>query len=402
MRWVRRENQTVQDDERSTTPPEPRSFGDRSSGPDSGGQALGSIALRQVRVNRADVQDNSKDANPMNRLVPYLDLYGRLSDDELGRLASVPPSVVANLRRQVVQVDRALSRFTDLLPRLTDAEMVRLTGATPKTIRFWRLCQPRFGIAGSEKDSWSVAQAAETLGRVQSSAELIRAGGNVGRASGTEPPLESGVPFERRATDELERVPTGEVRRMEAESHPTIETRRIGTGPLPTSEARRIETGTHAIADARQHLESGLYSMVEGARRKATGETHRATTPQPRPAAEREPGSVGNGVPARHGSGRVDLAKPQPVVPRPPAVSRRGRTEEVPAAASTPPVPSGSPEHPDVRRKQKAVAQQMDFSGAPFPGNDAEASGTIREDDGIFIGLELPDPRTLVQPGRRD
>lgn len=335
------------------------------------------------------MQDNAKDANPMNRLVPYLDLYGRLSDDELGRLASVPPSVVANLRRQVVQVDRALARFTDLLPRLTDAEMVRLTGATPKTIRFWRLCQPRFGIAGAEGEGWSVAQAAETLGRVNSSAELAGSSNTSGgRSPGAEAPLESGVPIERRATDELDRQKTGEVRRVETGMHATTEMRRMGTGPLPTSEARRIETGTHAIADSRQHPESGLYSMVEGARRKATSEMHRASS----------------GVPTRQPKtpGRVELSKPKPAVPRPPTVSRRGHTQEVPAAAATPPVPTGAPEHPDVRLKQKAVAQQMDFSGAPFPGHDSESSGAVREDDGIFIGLELPDPRTLVQPGRRD
>ena len=35
----------------------------------------------------------------MNRLVPYLDLYGRLSDEELGRLAlGIAAPVVANLR----------------------------------------------------------------------------------------------------------------------------------------------------------------------------------------------------------------------------------------------------------------------------------------------------------------
>ena len=84
--------------------------------------SLAAITLRQIRVSRADVQDkpSSADANPMNRLVPYLDLYGRLSDEELARLAAVPATVVADLRRQVVQVDRALVRFADLLPRLTE------------------------------------------------------------------------------------------------------------------------------------------------------------------------------------------------------------------------------------------------------------------------------------------
>ncbi|WP_106395509.1 hypothetical protein [Enhygromyxa salina] len=79
----------------------------------------------------------------MNRLVPYLDLFCRLSDDELARLARVPMSAVESLRQQVDEVGRALGRWADLLPRLADDELARLTGATVKTIRFWRLSQPR-------------------------------------------------------------------------------------------------------------------------------------------------------------------------------------------------------------------------------------------------------------------
>jgi hypothetical protein len=100
--------------------------------------AIGRIPLKQVRVRRPEAS-----ANPMNRLVPYLDLFCRLDDEELARLAACDEDVVATLRRQVVTIDRALSRWVDLLPRLDDEELVRLTGATPKTIRFWRLCQPR-------------------------------------------------------------------------------------------------------------------------------------------------------------------------------------------------------------------------------------------------------------------
>ena len=108
------------------------------------GKALGTIPLKQVRVTRTDGDDpQARAANPMNRLVPYLDLFARLTDAELARLAVVAPEIVAQLRGQVQQVDRGLKRWLDLLPRLSDDELVRLTGATNKTIRFWRLCQPR-------------------------------------------------------------------------------------------------------------------------------------------------------------------------------------------------------------------------------------------------------------------
>lgn len=370
-----------QDDDHSTTPPEQPT-----------GQTLGSIALRQVRVNRADVQERSKVANPMNRLVPYLDLYARLSDDELGRLASVPPSVVADLRRQVIQVDRALSRFTDLLPRLTDSEMVRLTGATPKTIRFWRLCQPRHGTAGANGEGWSVAQAAETLGRVHSSAELTRrpsGNTNVGRAP--EAPLESGVPGDP-SSDHSEARPTTEMRRMGTGTHAaaTDAPRASESGVYAAMERRASESGAHAMADARRHATGEMRRHATGEmRRHATGERYRM------PTAERDAGAVNQAV-----GGRVDTTKPLPGVPK--KKPRTGRTQEVPAASSTPPVPAGSPEHPDVRLKQRAVSQQMTFSGAPFPGNDTDGSEPVPEDDGIFIGLELPDPRTLVQPGHSE
>lgn len=113
-------------------------------------ETLGRIALKQVRVSRAEVEARNREAsnarkasNPMNRLVPYLDLFSRLSDEELSRLARTPVSAVENLRQQVEEVNRALGRFADLLPRLSDDELARLTGGTVKTIRFWRLSQPR-------------------------------------------------------------------------------------------------------------------------------------------------------------------------------------------------------------------------------------------------------------------
>lgn len=107
--------------------------------------SIGRISLKQVRVKRTETPTPapSSSANPMNRLVPYLDLFSRLNDDELARLGNVDAPVVSALRQQVVTIDRGLAAYVDLLPRLDDEELVRLTGAAVKTIRFWRLCQPR-------------------------------------------------------------------------------------------------------------------------------------------------------------------------------------------------------------------------------------------------------------------
>lgn len=107
---------------------------------------LGRIALKQVRVTREEMDartEKKSEGNPMNSLVPYLDLFARLDDREMARLARVERAVVADLRRQVDEIDRALAKYVDLLPRLSDGELTRLTGASGKTIRFWRLCNAR-------------------------------------------------------------------------------------------------------------------------------------------------------------------------------------------------------------------------------------------------------------------
>ncbi|EDM78791.1 hypothetical protein PPSIR1_32372 [Plesiocystis pacifica SIR-1] len=96
---------------------------------------------------------SSSSASQAGRLVPYLDLFSRLSDEELGRLARVTKPVVEGLRAQVDEVNRALGRYVDLLPRLADDELIRLTGASAKTIRFWRLCQPRGAAAAPSQPS---------------------------------------------------------------------------------------------------------------------------------------------------------------------------------------------------------------------------------------------------------
>jgi hypothetical protein len=356
---------------------------------------LATITLRQVRVSRADVQDmpTSADANPMNRLVPYLDLYGRLSDDELARLADVPASVVNNLRRQVIQVDRALARFTDLLPRLTDAELVRLTGATAKTIRFWRLCQPRFPVAGADAQGWSVAHAADALGRVQSSAELSRRAESTGThhsVMSDEPPLDSGAPLEPR-------YPPHRMASVEREPGPTHR--------MPTAER---ESGPYRMANTER--DSAAHRMANAERESAThrmATAERETGTYRMPIAERESGAYRMPIAEREAGRRFD-PPPIPAVPRPPAMGsvessrpRMGRGEEMPTVSMPPPTPVVAPERV---QKQQAVAQQMAFSGAPFPGYDSSGEVVDRpgEDDGIFIGLELPDPRGLPQPGRRD
>jgi hypothetical protein len=140
-------------------------------------ETLGRIALKQVRVRRAEVEARNRETaggrrpsnNPVNRLVPYLDLFCRLNDEELSRLARTPTSAVENLRQQVEEVNRALGRFSDLLPRLNDEELSRLTGATVKTVRFWRLSQPRH-LQGEPRANPDTSSAPQSSSRRESSA----------------------------------------------------------------------------------------------------------------------------------------------------------------------------------------------------------------------------------------
>lgn len=138
---------------------------DTSGGPET----LGRIALKQVRVSRAEVEARTRESsgqkasNPMNRLVPYLDLFCRLGDEELARLSGAPLSTVEGLRVQIDEVNRALGRFADLLTRLSDEELSRLSGATVKTIRFWRLSQPRHLQGDARRSNPDVTPAPQPL-----------------------------------------------------------------------------------------------------------------------------------------------------------------------------------------------------------------------------------------------
>ena len=217
--------------------------GDNEGGGTSGEAHLATIALRQVRVSREELRDkdnrdNKKTTNMMNRLVPYLDLFGRLTDAELARLAEVPVKTATNLRKQVISVDRALERFTDLLPRLSDAELVRVTSATAKTIRFWRLCQPKAyqaAVPTRGPGGFSVADEAEKLGQGASSEE----------------PLDSGAPLQRNRSPSSKSRGSASADGRVA-SLPPNPTERSGAHPRPKHEP----SGRHSIMTDPPHHEA--------------------------------------------------------------------------------------------------------------------------------------------------
>lgn len=131
--------------------------------------SIGRIPLKQVRVSRSDRESEPR-PNPMNNLVPYLDLFCRLDNVELARLGGVDTDVVVSLRTQVDAINAGLAAYADLLPRLSDAELVRLTGASDRTIRFWRLCQPRHAASSTPAAPPAPAKPANPAGAPAASA----------------------------------------------------------------------------------------------------------------------------------------------------------------------------------------------------------------------------------------
>lgn len=285
-------------------------------GPDSSGATpIGQIPLR--RVSRASLgADNTAtdaSANPMNRLVPFLDLFCRLTDTELSRLSGVPPETTGQLRKQVDAVCDALARYVDLLPRLADPELMRLTGASAKTIRFWRLCQPRVP---------------EPLAEATEQARRIR-------------------------TTEASAVPT----------------------PVKQATTSAMPVATDV---------TGKYSVTSSTERVA-----------PVPASPSPPRPGAGPVPPARVAPLPGSARPvrTPVPPPPPPLAKRG-VAAPPApqkpAESTPAPPAGRP--PSAPRP--AAGSDLGLSGAPFPGYDYdpnEAAALDKDEDGIFIRLELPD-----------
>ncbi|MEM7156154.1 MAG: hypothetical protein AAF799_25090 [Myxococcota bacterium] len=349
--------------------------GDNEAGGTSGEAHLATIALRQVRVSRDELRDkelrDKKSSNVMNRLVPYLDLFGRLTDGELARLAEVPVATATNLRKQVIQVDRALERFTDLLPRLSDAELVRLTAATAKTIRFWRLCQPKSfqaAVPTPAGGGFSVAAEAEKLGQGPASDE----------------PIDSGAPLPRnRSGSSKSRATAAADARVS--SMPPNPTERSGAHPRP-QPVKHEPSGRHSISldpPSGPHHEAIVTDEDTGSFDEPSGTWLSAEDTQevvtPRPAPYRMPTGERDSGPSRNRAGGSERSGARPA-----ASVDQGFSAAAAAAAA-------AARGGDSGLLQRPRPEAMDLSGTPFPGYDAN-DGSEDEDDGIFIGLELPDP----------
>ena len=265
-----------------------------NQGPNSGGSntPLAQIPLR--RVSRAELEASKKNAsggstapNPMNRLVPYLDLFGRLTDAELARLTSVPAATAAQLRKQVDAVCGALAPYADLLPRLEDAELMRLTGASAKTVRFWRLCQPVAQPPAAERATSTTAPSSKPEPEPEPApAAASTTRGSVAAARAAKTP-EAGVPV-RTATE-----PSGE--RTVAARMPTAG--QSGSHhTLTDRDLRPTESGRHRVVNEAAVTQTGRNRAVSDAElADETNDSQLSVGGAPFPGYEYDPGEVGEG-----------------------------------------------------------------------------------------------------------
>jgi len=313
---------------------------------------------------RADAQrtDAARRNNPMNRLVPYLDLFMRLDDAELSRLAGVDAELVGSLRRQVVEIGDGLAQYLDLLPRLGDEELVRLTGASAKTVRFWRLCQPKH----------STARAAEVASRAE---------------------ISSITPMPRpiEAPSAAPRSPSGPEPRVRRPSgvapQPTLGAGAGASQSQPIANWTHESSGTNAatMVTPPPHQIPASWDTSGPTAGAATMVTPIGQTPFDRtpidgtpiaPASVGTPASIG--APTSNGDGGIGEG------PSPEAMwgeaGDPSDTATLAAAGSQP------------RAASSSSSLSLDIHGAPFPGYEKWQAGraaAVAEDDATFVLSDL-------------
>ncbi len=76
-----------------------------------------------------------------DRLTPYFDLFDRLGDEELARLADVKIAMVTEVRSLVVDIYDPLREYEKLLEQLDDRQISKLFGMPEEAARIWRLAR---------------------------------------------------------------------------------------------------------------------------------------------------------------------------------------------------------------------------------------------------------------------
>jgi len=80
-------------------------------------------------------------ANTRDKLTPYFDLFDRLDDEEIGRIAAVPAELVAEVRTVIESIYDPLREYEKLMETLDDGQLCKLFGFPDSAAAIWRHCR---------------------------------------------------------------------------------------------------------------------------------------------------------------------------------------------------------------------------------------------------------------------
>jgi hypothetical protein len=106
-----------------------------------------------------------------DRVTPYFDLFDRLDDQEIARLAKVEPSVVTEIRPILDSIVQPLGDYDHLLDSLGDSKLSRAFGLPDTAVRIWRLCRAPHTLTAAERNAEGALD--EIMGPADSDIMLI-------------------------------------------------------------------------------------------------------------------------------------------------------------------------------------------------------------------------------------
>lgn len=80
-------------------------------------------------------------AKTRDKLIPYFDLFDRLDDSEISRIAQVDVQVVSEVRTVIESIYDPLRNYEKLLDTLDDAQLCKLFGFPKSAAAIWRHCR---------------------------------------------------------------------------------------------------------------------------------------------------------------------------------------------------------------------------------------------------------------------